>query len=364
MKIAILGSRGIPNQYGGFEQFAEILSTELVKIGHDVTVYNPHFHSYKKNEFKGVKIIRKYNPEDKVGSAANFLYDFICLKDARTKGFDIFLELGYQSASVSYFFLKPKIGVLITNMDGLEWKRAKWSKPIQRLTKKFEYWGVIKSDFLVADNIGIQQYLYQTYKKKSFYIAYPVDIIDSFKEDLLAQLQAEKKNYFLAIARLEPENNLEIIIEGYIQSGSSKKFLLVGGYQSKYGNYLYQKYKNQIIFLGPIYNKDTLDSLRHYASVYFHGHSVGGTNPSLLEAMASKSFIVAHNNEFNKNVLSDGHFYFSNSSEIASIINEEINNEVRQTLINKNLEKIKSEFDKDIVVNQYLKLFEKALKEK
>src|SRR5687767_2857482 len=130
LKIAILGTRGIPNQYGGFEQFAEILSVELIKRGHHVTVYNPHFHTHSESEYKGVTIEKKYSPEKQLGSSANFIYDFICLADARKKKFDVYLELGYQSSSVSFLVLKPKNGILITNMDGLEWKRAKWSKTV------------------------------------------------------------------------------------------------------------------------------------------------------------------------------------------------------------------------------------------
>src|SRR3954470_9942589 len=131
LKIAILGTRGIPNYYGGFEHVSEYVSEGLVKKGHSVTVYNSHNHRYTANTWNGVDIVHCYDPEFLVGTAGQFAYDFNCLMDARKRNFDVLILMGYTSCSVWGNFY-PKNSVIITNMDGLEWKRSKYSKPVQR----------------------------------------------------------------------------------------------------------------------------------------------------------------------------------------------------------------------------------------
>ena len=122
MKIAILGTRGIPNYYGGFEQFAQHLSEYLVNKGHEIIVYNSHTHPYQEGEWNGVKIVHCKDPEDKIGAAGQFIYDLNCIIDSRKRDFDIILQLGYASSAI-WYFLFPKKAIVITNMDGLEWKK-------------------------------------------------------------------------------------------------------------------------------------------------------------------------------------------------------------------------------------------------
>ena len=326
MKIAILGTKGIPNNYGGFEQFAEIVSVKLVERGHDVIVYNPSFHSYKHSSFHGVQIRRIFDPENYIGASANFIYDYLCLKDVLKLDVDIILECGYHSCAPFFSMVKDKRPILITNMDGIEWKRTKWNKLTRLLIKEIEKIAVSKSHYLVSDNIGIQQYYNDSFCKKSFYIAYGADKVDFFDKKLLIEYDLTIEKYFMLIARLEPENNIEIILDGYIASKSKLPFIVIGNHHTKYGNYLKNKYQNYtyIRFIGGVYEKNKLDSLRCFAKAYFHGHSIGGTNPSLLEAMASKAFIIAHNNIFNKAVLKDNAYYFSGIDDIVSIIHEKL----------------------------------------
>jgi len=285
MKIAILGTRGIPNNYGGFEQCAEQLSVQLVEKGYDVTVYSVNNHPYNKKSFKGVRIVKKWCPEHIIGSAAHFVYDFLCLKDALKKH-DVIFEFGYQSVAISFLLLSIKKSIIITNMDGLEWKRDKWSPFVKKMTKYFEYIATKKSTALISDNAGIKKYLYEKYNAKSTLIPYGVDEV-SPNQSIMQHYKMKPFLYFLLIARLEPENNIEMILNGYVKSKSDIPFLVIGNDKTKYGLSLKNKYKSSgTKFLGSIYNKEHLDSLRHFAKCYFHGHSVGGTNPSLLEAMA------------------------------------------------------------------------------
>ena len=363
MKIAILGTRGIPNNYGGFEQCAEFLSVGLVKKGHEVLVYNPSFHTYNKLNYKGVKIVKVYSPQNLVGaSAANFIYDYLCLKDALKKDVDIILELGLITSAVSIILLKDKNVPIVTNLDGLEWKRKKWSASVQKLTKYLEKYGVKYSDYLISDNIGIKNHVLNEYGKYSRYIPYGAQKIKNFNIDVLNEYELHPYQYILSICRLEPENNLEIMIDGYIESNQRIPYIIIGNHLTPYADYLKDKYRNKnIFFLGGIYNKNHLDSMRHYSSIYLHGHSVGGTNPALLEAMASGAFILAHENQFNRSVLDDNALYFSKKQDVSLSLN---NIAQKDIYIKKNLDKIEKVYNWSKIINDYERYFKDILSKK
>ena len=367
MKIAILGTRGIPNNYGGFEQFAEYLSVGLVELGHSVTVYNAHFHEYDQPEFRGITIRKIYSPEKQIGAAANFVYDYLCMKDALKQDFDIIYEAGYHSNAPSYYLLKKNSPIVITNMDGIEWKRSKWNYFTRQLIKKLEKIAVRKSDYLVSDNPAIQEYYKEVFNAESFCIAYGADIVEHFDEELLASYNVTANNYFLLIARLEPENNIEMILDGYVLSADVRSFLVIGNTDTKYGRFLQTKYRNtNIHFLGAVYKKEVLDSLRYYCTLYFHGHFVGGTNPSLLEAMASQALIASHDNKFNKSVLNNNTLYFVKDKDVASIIRNvnSLGDDKRKILIENNKAQIINNYSWKSIIFQYDSLFREVLKKK
>ena len=362
MKIAILGTRGIPNYYGGFEQFAEFFSVYLVEKGHEVYCYNSHNHKFQEKTFHGVHIIHQNDPEYKYGTFGQFIYDYNCIRDSRRRDFDIILQLGYTSNSI-WFFLLPKRPIIITNMDGIEWKRSKYSKPIQQFLRFAERLAAISSDYLVSDSLGIKKFLKERYKKESTYIAYGAHPFNNPDEHIIKEYNIEKDKYNMIMARFEPENNLDMVLEGVaLNKDDNTPILVVGNHETKYGNYLKQKFKNykNIRFMGGIYNLEHLNNLRYHSKFYFHGHSVGGTNPSLLEAMASKAFIAAHNNDFNKGVLKDNAVYFSNAKEVEKILKTFKKNDNLQ-LIQNNFEAIKNEFNWEKINGQYLQLFEECM---
>lgn len=360
MKIAVLGTRGIPNHYGGFEQFAEFFSVYLAQKGHDVYVYNSHSHPYKEKVFNGVNIIHKYDPEHLIGSAGQYIYDLNCILDSRKRNFDIILQLGYTSSSV-WYRLMPKT-CIVTNMDGMEWKRSKYSALTRKILKISEKLAVKSSDYLVADSVGIQKYIKEAYARKSAYIAYGAEIFTTPDESILQKYGFEKYSYNMLIARFEPENNLQMILDGAAQSTEKKPFLVIGRHNTPYGEYLKKRYiqHSNIHFLGAVYNLEDLNNLRYFSSLYFHGHSVGGTNPSLLEAMASGALIAANNNEFNKGVLKENAFYFSTPAQVAQIINTVIKSD-NLHLVENNSKAIEKDFSWDIINGKYLKLFEQCL---
>jgi glycosyltransferase involved in cell wall biosynthesis len=362
MKIAILGTRGVPNYYGGFEQFAEFFSVYLVEQGHEVYCYNSHNHPFQEKIFKGVHIIHQNDPEHKLGTFGQFIYDYNCIRDSRKRDFDIILQLGYTSNSI-WFFILPKKPIIITNMDGIEWKRSKYSKPVQQFLKFAERLAANSSDYLVADSLGIQSFLEKRYGKESTYIAYGAHPFGNPNEGILNEYKVEKGIFNMIMARFEPENNLDMVLEGVaLNLENTTPILVVGNHDTKYGEFLKNKFKahTNIRFLGGIYNLEHLNNLRYFSSIYFHGHSVGGTNPSLLEAMASKACIAAHNNEFNKGVLKENAAFFSNAEEVKNILQTFKKND-NLHFIQNNFESIEKEFNWNIINGKYLQLFEESL---
>jgi glycosyltransferase involved in cell wall biosynthesis len=352
MKIAIIGTRGIPNNHGGFEQFAENLSKYLAEKGHSVWVYSSHNHPYSEKNWNGVSILHKYDPEFRLGTFGQFIYDFNCILDSRWRSFDVILQLGYTSSSV-WGWLLPSKPLIITNMDGLEWQRSKYRPIVRKFLKWAESLAVRTSDYLIADSIGIQEYLQSQYGAGSEYIAYGAALFSVPDESVLGAYDLKVYDYNMLIARLEPENNIETILRGISESGDIRKFLVVGKHETKYGNYLKSRFSDcpNIIFIGGIYDIVILNNLRCFSNLYFHGHSAGGTNPSLLEAMASDALIVAHDNVFNKSILGKDAFYFKDSQDIQQLLGRQ-KSDYRE-MIEHNREKITCSYSWPIINAKY-----------
>jgi glycosyltransferase involved in cell wall biosynthesis len=363
-KIAILGSRGIPNAYGGFEQFAEYLSVPLAAQGMEVYVYCSDKHSYREALYRGVHLIHCKDPEDRLGSAGQFLYDLNCILDSRKRGFDVILQLGYTSSSI-WHRLVPRGVRLITNMDGLEWKRSKYSAAVRMFLKRAEKLAVKSSDALVADSTAIQEYLQEKYKVPSTYIPYGAEVPEQVDAGLLAGLSLEPGGYYLLIARMQPDNHVEEAIKGVLQSDTHLPLVVVGNTNNRHGRYLKATYQDpKIRFTGGIFNMPLLNALRYHCKLYFHGHSAGGTNPSLLEAMAASAPICAHNNPFNRAVLGDDAFYFTDASNVKSIVMLERDEDWVQSALQRNLQKIKTDYSWDRIVREYFVLLDSKVENK
>jgi glycosyltransferase involved in cell wall biosynthesis len=358
MKIAIIGTRGIPNHYGGFEQFAEYLAKGLVERGHEITVYNSHTHPYQQPEWNGVKLVHCNDPEDKWGTIGQFIYDLNCIRHSRNQNYDIILQLGYTSSTVWGWLLPRTRCIITTNMDGLEWKRTKYSRAVRSFLKWAEYLGTVFSDYWIADSLGIQDYLTKKYNIPSTYIPYGAFPFEEPQGNILHSYQLHEYGYNMLIARLEPENNVDTILEGVSKSTKKLPFLVVGKHATQYGEYLKSKYSafEYIKFVGGIYDINALNNLRYYSNIYFHGHSVGGTNPSLLEAMASQTLICANLNEFNSTILEKDALYFNNADDVRKCL-ETVSKQQYSNLVENNLRKIKHIYEWNNIIDQYEKHF-------
>ena len=356
MKIAILGTRGVPNHYGGFEHIAGYLAKGLVEKGHELTVYNSSQHPYKEKDWNGIQIVHCFDPEYLIGVAGQFIYDLNCILDARRKNFDLLLMLGYTSSSI-WGFLYPRKTVVITNMDGMEWQRTKYSKRTRAFLRYAEKLAIRSSSFHVADSPVIKEYLDAKYDINSKYIAYGAGLFPVADENLLSEYNLQKKQYFLLMSRMEPENNVEMILDGFRQSESNIKFVVIGNTSNRHGKYLTKKFKNdeRIIFLGAIFDESKVQTITAFCKLYFHGHSVGGSNPSLLNAMAAKVPIAIHNNAYNKSLVKENAIHFSEAKDICNMIHSgKYDNE---THIQTNYSTIKNYFNWEQIISQYEQYF-------
>jgi hypothetical protein len=321
LKIGILGTRGIPNRYGGFEDCAEFLALGLTARGHDVWVYNSDRHELRGDTWNGVHIVHRHDPAKTLGTAGQFLYDLHCINDARLRNFDICLHLGYTSDSL-WHRRWPRSARNIVNMDGLEWKRSKYGAGARLFLKLAERWAAMNADALIADSPAIQLRLAERYGRQAHHIPYGAPVFKDPDEKALEAFGVRPYGYHMVMARLEPENHTGLIIRGCRAMRPNTPLLIVGNTDTRYGGRLRRAFgaESAIRFLGGIFDRTILDNLRYFSHLYFHGHSVGGTNPSLLEAMGCRALVAAHDNVFNRTVLEGDAFYFSNEAQIMAIL--------------------------------------------
>ncbi len=359
LKIAVLGSRGIPNNYGGFEAFAQAFAVDMANRGHQITVYTSADHPNKEEYWKGIRRVLLANPEKRWGSFGQFLYDLYANWHSRKQRFDLVLHLGYTSDAI-WWWLWPSKAKHLVNMDGMEWLRPKYSRLVRAFLLKGEKWATVRSDGLIADNKAVEQYLTAKYQKPVHYISYGAEIPTSYNEGIVKEYGLATHNYDLIIARMEPDNNIEMAIEA--RQPNDPVPLVIIGNDNAYRCKLMEEHgsKAGVLFLNAIYDQRIIDSLRHFSRIYIHGHSVGGTNPSLLEAMACGCLITAHDNVFNRAVLGDEASYFSSSESLGSML-KNATVSFREEWRNKNLSKIENNHQWSTIVDQYESLFYETL---
>lgn len=320
LKIAVLGAKGIPASYGGFETFAEQLSIRLAARGHEVTVYAEGDDTPVADSFyQGVRVRHKRRP--RWGPASVLAYDCACLWDARRE-YDLVYMLGYGAAWACWW---PRVfGVPVwINVDGLEWARSKWGRAARLYLRCMEWVASRVATRLIADADAIAQRFRQTYPRgaPSSFIAYGAHLVQEGDVDpcVLSTWGLQPHRYMLVVARPEPENHILEIVRGYVMHGGDWPLIVVGDVSgaTAYQQQLLQQASDQVRFLGGIYDAGQLASLRVYAACYLHGHSVGGTNPSLLEALACGNWVIAHDNLFNREVARDAADYFETPEQLA-----------------------------------------------
>lgn len=317
--IIIQGIRGIPAAHGGFETFAEHLSLHLVERDWEVTVYcqSASAKGVEIKNWEGVRLI--HIPERMANKLGTIIFDLESIMHSlRYRG--VFLTLGYNTAifNILYkIFKKPNI----INMDGIEWKRAKWGFIAKQWFKFNEFIAMRVADKLVADHPEICSYLTRK-RPRSKISTIPYGAChETIDESVLVQYGLKSECYFLVVARPEPENSILEIVNAFVRVETNKKLVLLGNFESDndYHQSVIRASNKNVVFLGAIYDQKSVSSLRSLATAYIHGHTVGGTNPSLIEAMAASSFIICHDNSYNSWVAGRSAVYFKDIDELTKI---------------------------------------------
>src|SRR6267378_786320 len=324
IRVGILGTKGIPARYGGFETFAEELASRWSEDENfRITVVCPGPRRPDQAERIG-RVRLEYVREPRLGPFTNVAFDLRCLWTHR-RSFDILYMLGFGAAFACGV---PRLwGTKVwLNMDGLEWKRSKWgglTRAYVRLMERVSTWSATR---IIADAEAVKAYFVETYGDVTCtFIPYGANLLEGavFSAELLPS-HVRAGAYLLVVARLEPENQIEEIIQGYLRSKLVKPLVIVGGTESAsaYVKRLHRYRSERVKFVGGIYDKPRLAALRCHAHAYFHGHTVGGTNPSLLEALSAGQPIIAHDNPFNREVAGGIATFFTDPASIERILEE------------------------------------------
>ena len=356
-KISILGTVGIPAKYGGFETLTEYL-TKYLNDKYDITVFcSSKSYDKKLQSYNGVKL-------EYINLQANGVqsipYDIISLyKSLRFA--DTILILGVSGCTVlpilRLFNKKVKI---VTNIDGLEWKRQKWSLNAKKFLKYSEKLAVKYSDIVVSDNKVIQDYVMSEYCVKSELIAYGADHVtkETISEKLFEKYPFLKERYAFKVCRIEPENNIHLILEAFSEYRNLNLIIIGNWTNSEYGKNLkdtYSKFEN-IYLLDPIYEQNILNQIRSNCYIYMHGHSAGGTNPSLVEAMYLGLPIFAYGVDYNKATTKNKAKYFDNKSQLIELLKNTNDNELEN--IGKYMAEVSNEnYTWEKISQQYTNLF-------
>lgn len=320
IKISIIGTVGVPAKYGGFETLTEYLTLYL-GLDYDFTVYctsRSYINKSKKHNNAKLSYINL-----KANGVQSIPYDIISIfKSLRNS--DVLLILGVSGCIVLPIVKLISRNKVIVNIDGLEWKRNKWGRLAKRFLKFSEKIAVKYADEIITDNKAITNYVKKEYGFNSNLIAYGADHVgnESIDDEIIDTYPFVKNDYAFKVCRIEPENNIHIILSAF-SSVSDKKIVIVGNWcNSKYGKNLKENYgfHKNIILLDPIYNQKTLNQLRSNCSVYIHGHSAGGTNPSLVEAMFLKLPIFAYDVEYNRETTTNKARFFNSSEELKNLL--------------------------------------------
>ncbi|MDZ4949056.1 DUF1972 domain-containing protein [Clostridium perfringens] len=379
--VFIIGSKGIPAKYGGFETFVEKLTDN--QVNKDIK-YHVSCLADNKNEFEhnGARCFNIKIPN--IGPAKAVYYDVVALQECinyieknNIKDAIIYILACRIGPFIGHYKKKiRKLGIkLLVNPDGHEWKRAKWNAAIRQYWKLSEKLMVKHADLLVCDSKNIEKYIkedYKQYNPNTTFIAYGADTEKSKLKDDDSKLlnwykekDLKEKEYYLVVGRFVPENNYETMITEFMKSNTNKDFVLITNVEK---NKFYEELKKKtnfdkdkrIKFVGTVYDQELLKKIRENAYGYLHGHEVGGTNPSLLEALATTNLNILLDVGFNREVGMKGAIYFNKESmNLANLINkaDKLYLEEIKELGSKAKKRIDEEYSWKKIVHSYERLF-------
>jgi glycosyltransferase involved in cell wall biosynthesis len=361
--LRILGTRGVPAAHGGFETFAHYLALYLVKKGWRVVVYcqedasGPIF----EDTWQGVERVRI--PVVQTGPKGTIIFDWRATLHA-AKHQDLCLTLGYNTALFCTLLRLNGVTNLI-NMDGIEWSRAKWGGVAKAWFWLNDWVGCWLGNHLVADHPEIKKHLSSRVNpNKITTIAYGADALHDLPTDAVTALGLEPGRYLTVIARPEPENSLLEVVQGFSSETRGVTLAVLGRYlpYHAYHRAVQQAASSEVKFLGAIYDVQVVQALRFHSLAYVHGHQVGGTNPSLVEALGAGNPIIAHDNRFNRWVAGDQAHYFDGSAQFSRLLTNLLKNPpVLGDMKNASRAQFEAHFTWDKILGEYEQLLSRYL---
>ncbi|MBU1372232.1 MAG: DUF1972 domain-containing protein [Bacteroidetes bacterium] len=365
MKLAIIGSRGYPYVYGGYETFVKELSERLIHQKIEVTVYcQSNLFIHQPKQVNGINLL--YIPTVKFKSLNQLIHSFLSMLHVSLSNVDVVLVVNLAAGPLGWL---PRLfgKKTMMNTDGLEWERPKW----KGLGSKYFYFGAWCAtkfyDVLISDAEAMRQVYLQKFNAESEVIAYGAPQFEERNSVALEKFNLKPYAYYLIVGRLIPDNNADFIIKEFLESNSPKKLVVIGDvpYQDDYANHLKGLASDKLIFTGYVKNQDDLLSLYQHCFVYLHGHEFGGTNPAMLKAMANKCAILALNTRFNQEMLNNGEFglfFDKNEKSLKTKMNEiEQSPALVESLRKKVNNGLGEKYNWEFVSKQYINLMNKLL---
>lgn len=362
MRIVMIGTRGVPAAYGGFETAVEEIGKRLVARGHTVTVYCRNMGKGRPSDHLGMTLV--HLPAIRAKVVETLSHTALSVLHANLTG-------RHDAAFVFNAANAPFVPVLqakgiptAVHVDGLEWKRGKWGPMGRRFYRWAEGAAVARADALIADARGIADYYEDEFGVPTELLTYGAPILTDVGHERIASLGLRPKGYHLVVARFELENHVDVIVDGYRRSRAAHPLVVVGSapYAAEYTEAIARSaaLDDRIALLGGIYDQPLLDELYANSLTYLHGHSVGGTNPSLLRAMGAASASIAFDVVFNREVLGEEGRYFADAREAAAMI-EAAEGDVAATMQSGALLQLRAadRYDWDVVTDGYEALAER-----
>ena len=361
LKIAIIGSRGYPYVYSGYETLIKELSERLVGRDCEVTVYC-HRNLFKEKPalVNGIKLV--YIPTIETKSLSQLIHSFLSMCHAVVSDVDVIFAVNAANGPyglISKIFRKRTA----INVDGLEWLRPKWNGLGAIYFKTAARLSTILFDQIINDSDEMRKVYLNLFKKESVVIAYGATIRKSDNPSLIQQWLITPNEYYLVVGRMIPDNNADIIVKGFLASNSTKKMVVVGDvfYKDNYADALKALKDERLVFTGYVNDPHVLAALYHHCYVYVHGHEFGGTNPTMIKAMACGCAILALNTVFNKEMLNNdlyGIYFEKNQEAVRQQINyaDQYPKEIKKLSQNSHLG-ITDKYNWDYITDQYLEVF-------
>ncbi|MDV7102419.1 DUF1972 domain-containing protein [Gordonia amicalis] len=323
LRVALIGTRGVPAAYGGFETAAEEIGSRLAERGHSVTVYGREDGNVGP-AYRGMR--RVTLPSIKKKSLETLSHTALSAGHAVIRrSTDAAIVFNAANSPLLPLLRLAHIPVAL-HMDGLEWRRSKWGRVGRNYYRRAELIGVRQADALIADSPGIADYYKHQFGAATELIKYGAPLLMDASADGISSVGLDVGNYHLVVARFEPENHVLEIIRGYVASSATKPLVIVGSapYSEDYTAAIEQvaASDSRVVLLGAIYDQSFLDALYFHAFTYIHGHSVGGTNPSLLRAIGAGTPVIGYDVSFNRDVVDEQGWFFSDSAELAVAVEE------------------------------------------